>query len=221
LLLDLDGTLVDTAYLHTRAWQLALHANGYDVPAYRVHRLIGMGGDQFVTALLGENAEREDGDALRAGWEGEYEPLLEEVRALPGAGALVRHADEAGWRVVFASSAPAEHLERYLGLIGAAWLRDRATTSDDVDSTKPAPDLIEVALQVAGTREALLVGDSTHDVVAAARSGIPTVGVLTGGYSTAELMDSGAVAVYSSPEEIVNRFDELAGLMGTRVASTR
>jgi HAD superfamily hydrolase (TIGR01549 family) len=219
LLLDLDGTLVDTAYLHTRAWQRALRATGYDVPAYRVHRLVGMGGDQLVTALLGENAEREHGDELRAGWAAEYEPLLQEARVLPGADVLIRHAGDAGWRIVFASSAPARHLDRYLDLLGARSFRDRATTSDDVDRTKPAPDLIEVALQQAGTHDALLVGDSPHDVVAAARSGVATVGVLTGGYSAAELLEAGAVRAYETPQEIVHRFHELAGLV-TETAST-
>jgi HAD superfamily hydrolase (TIGR01549 family) len=221
LLLDLDGTLVDTVYLHTRAWQRALRATGYDVPTYRVHRLVGMGGDQLVPALLGESAEREHGDELRAGWEAEYEPLLQEARALPGADLLVHHTEKAGWRVVFASSAPARHLDRYLDLLGARSLRERATTSDDVDSTKPAPDLIEVALQLAGTHDALLVGDSPHDAVAAARSGIATVGVLTGGYSAAELLDAGAVRTYETPEEMVRRFHELAGLVSMTDAAKR
>ena len=213
LLLDLDGTLVDTAYLHALAWQRALRAEGFDVPAYRIHRLVGMGGDQLVAALLGDGVEEAQGDALRAGWHEQYEPLLPEVRALPGAGLLVRHADDAGWRVVFASSSPATHLERYLDLLGAGALRDHATTSDDVEQTKPAPDLIEVALHLAGTRHALLIGDSPHDVRAATRAGIAAACVLTGGYGAAELTGAGAARVYETPEEIVDRFHELAGLV--------
>ena len=209
LLLDLDGTLVDTAYFHALAWQRALRACGYEEPAYRIHRLIGMGGDQFVTALLGEQAERERGDELRDGWEREYEPLRTEVRALPGAAQLVRSAGEAGWRVVFASSAPAKHLEQYLELLAASDLREWATTSDDVEETKPEPDLIGVALERAGTQRAVLVGDSTHDVRAAARAGVRTVCVMTGGYGAAELRDAGAAAVYETPEQIVERLGEL------------
>jgi phosphoglycolate phosphatase-like HAD superfamily hydrolase len=218
LLLDLDGTLVDTAYLHTLAWQRALRARGFDVPAWRIHRLVGMGGDQLVPVLLGDEVEDALGDELRAGWQEQYEPLLPEVRPLPGAGLLIRHADDAGWRVIFASSAPASHLERYLDLLGASFLRDRATTSDDVERTKPAPDLIEAALGIAGTRQALLVGDSPHDVRAAASAGIATVCVLTGGYSAAELTEAGAVRSYESPEEIVRRFHELAGLVSVATA---
>jgi HAD superfamily hydrolase (TIGR01549 family) len=214
LLLDLDGTLVDTAYLHTRAWQLALSASGYDVPTYRVHRLIGMGGDQFVTALLGERAEREHGDELREAWEQQYEPLRGEVRVLSGAAELVRAANGAGWRVVFASSAPAEHLEQYLGLLGATALREWATTSDDVDATKPEPDLIEVALEKAGVPDAVLVGDSTHDVRAGERAGIGTVCLLTGGYGADELWRAGALAVHDTAADLLERLDDLAQFAG-------
>ena len=209
LLLDLDGTLVDSAYLHTLAWKRALSACGFDVPAWRIHRLIGMGGDQFVAALLGERAERDHGDELRSAWEEQYESLRPEVRALPGAARLVSAAGEAGWHVVFASSAPAQHLEQYLGLLGASALRDRATTSDDVDHTKPEPDLIEVALARAGTARGVLVGDSTHDVRAGERAGVRTVCLLTGGYGAAELRAAGAAAVYDTPRELHERLGEL------------
>jgi len=212
LLLDIDGTLVDSAYFHVVAWQRSLRANGLDAPAFRIHRLIGMGGDQMVAALLGDEAEREHGDALRAGWREQYEPLLPEVRALPGAADLVAGAEDAGWRVVFASSSPGEHLERYLDLIAASELRDRATTSEDVEATKPAPDLIEAALEKAGTRRAVLVGDATHDVNAATKAGIATVCLLTGGYGAAELTGAGARAVYETPAELYERLADLEPL---------
>src|SRR5205085_11104576 len=111
----------------------------------------------------------------------------------------------AGWRVVFASSAPTKHLDQYLDLLAASSLREWATTSDDVEDTKPAPDLIGVALRLAGTQRAVLVGDSTHDVRAAERAGIRTVCVLTGGYGEAELLAAGAAAVYESPEQLVEQ----------------
>jgi HAD superfamily hydrolase (TIGR01549 family) len=209
LLLDIDGTLVDTAYLHALAWQRALSSHHFVVPAYRIHRLIGMGGDQFVSALLGDDVEREQGDALRAAWEEQFEPMRAEVRALPGAAELIVRARDTGWRVVFASSSPADYLEQYLELLGASDLRDWATTSDDVAATKPAPDLIEVALDIAGTRQAVLVGDATHDVRAAARAGIPTVCVLTGGYGAAELREAGALEVLPTPGDVSERLAEL------------
>ncbi len=209
LLLDVDGTLVDTAYLHTLAWQRACSANGFEVAAHRIHRLIGMGGDQFVPALLGEEAERELGDALRDAWQEHYEPLMPEARALPGASELIYRAHDEGWLIVLASSSPAAHLEHYLELLGATGLRDRATTGDDVARTKPAPDIVALALEMAGTTAAVLVGDSTHDVRAAARAGIGCVGLLTGGYGEAELHDAGALAVYETPAQLAERLGDL------------
>ena len=194
------------------AWRRALSAHGFDVPAFRIHRLIGMGGDQLVPALLGDDAERRCGDDLRAAWKEQYEPLLGEVRSLPGAAELVRAAQGVGLRVVFASSSPPEHLERYLDLLDASELRDRATTADDVAATKPAPDLIEAALAKAGTRRAVLVGDATHDVRAAARAGVPCVCVLTGGYGEAELIAAGAERVTETAGDLVERLGELARL---------
>lgn len=212
LLLDIDGTLVDSAYLHAIAWQRACQAAGFDVPTYRIHRLIGMGGDQLVTALLGETVEREQGDELRSAWHENYEPLLPEVRALPGAAELIRCARKQGWNVVFASSSPGRHLERYLRLLGAEALRDHATTSEDVEETKPQPDIVQAALHLAGTPHALLIGDSTHDVVAARRAGIGTVGVLTGGYGGSELLEAGALQVHATSADLVTRLGELEAL---------
>jgi HAD superfamily hydrolase (TIGR01549 family) len=213
LLLDVDGTLVDSAYLHTLAWQRACSAHGFDVPAYRIHRLIGMGGDQLVPALLGERIEHELGDALRAAWQEHYEALIGEVRALPGAAELIRRAHEGGWNVVLASSSPAGHLDHYLRLLDATGLHDRATTSDDVSRTKPAPDIVAVALELAGTSSAVLVGDSTHDVRAATQAGIGTVCVLTGGYGEAELREAGALAVHETPAQLAGRLDDLERLV--------
>jgi phosphoglycolate phosphatase-like HAD superfamily hydrolase len=116
---------------------------------------------------------------------------------------------------VFASSSPAKHLEDYLQLLNARALRERATTSDDVERTKPEPDLIEAALGLAGTRSALLVGDSTHDARAAERAGIGTICLLTGGYCAEELLEAGALAVYETPADLIERLDELRRLPST------
>jgi HAD superfamily hydrolase (TIGR01509 family) len=214
LLLDLDGTLVDTAYLHTLAWQRALAARRRVVPAYRIHRLIGVGGDKFVSALLGDDAEREFGDELRALWGTFYGSIIEEARVLPGAAELIEYAGGDGWTVVFASSAPASQLDRYLDLLGASSLRDHATTGDDVEETKPAPDIVEQALGLAGTRRALLVGDSTHDVLAASRAGIRAVCLLAGGYGKAELLEAGASGIYDTPADLLGHFQQLTRLLG-------
>jgi HAD superfamily hydrolase (TIGR01549 family) len=212
LLLDVDGTLVDTAYLHTVAWQRAAARFGHEVEARRIHRLIGMGGDKLVPTLLGEEVEAIQGDALRDAWREEYEPLRSEIRALAGARELIHAAERAGWRVVFASSAPADHLEQYLQLVGVESKKDDATTSDDVEESKPEPDIVGVALEEAGTHAAVLVGDSTHDVEAARRAGIPCVCVLTGGYGEAELSDAGAAMVLDGPDEVAERLADLEPL---------
>jgi HAD superfamily hydrolase (TIGR01549 family) len=212
LLLDVDGTLVDTAYLHTLAWQRAAARRGHLVEARRIHRLVGMGGDKLVPALLGEEVEEREGDALREAWSEEFEALRPEVRALPGAHELLEAADRGGWNVVFASSAPADHLDQYLRLIGGEGRRDDATVSDDVDETKPEPDIVGVALERAGTHAAVLVGDATHDVEAARRAGIPCACVLTGGYGEAELLDAGAAFVCEDAAAMAERLAELESL---------
>ena len=179
-LLDVDGTLVDSVYQHALTWQRALARHGYDVPAWRCHRHIGMGGDQIVTALAGEEAEREHGDELRE-LEGElFKQGLDEVETLPGASQLVEALAGRGHEVVLASSAGAEEAESHIDKLGIRELISDYTTSADVEATKPEPDLIKAALEKAdkdaGDADAYLVGDSTWDIEAAKRAGIETVG---------------------------------------------
>jgi HAD superfamily hydrolase (TIGR01549 family) len=210
VVLDVDGTLVDTNYQHAIAWHRALRDHGFAVQLWRIHRHIGMGGDQIVTALVGEEAEREVGDSVREA-EGEaYGELIDEVQAMHGATELLRELHEDGFRVVLSSSAKAGEVERYLDLLDARELVDDWTTSADVDRTKPHPDLIEVALEkVGGERPALMVGDSTWDVRAAERAGVPTLAVLTGGFAAEELREAGAAAVVESIDELRERRREL------------
>src|SRR5436309_3179418 len=145
-ILDLDGTLVDSNYLHALAWSRTFHAAGIDVPLWVLHRHVGMGGDQFVPAIAGERVEREQGDALREAWREQFLPLLDEVRPLPGAHDLLQTLHERGLTVALASSAPQEDLDHYLDLLDAHDLVETATTSADVEQTKPAPDLVGVVL---------------------------------------------------------------------------
>jgi HAD superfamily hydrolase (TIGR01549 family) len=177
------------------------------VPLWRIHRHIGVGGDQMVAMAAGDKAEARVGDAVRATESECWSELSGEVRALPGAREFVAELNRRGCTIVLASSAKEEEVDPYLDMLGA---RDVAqwTTSADVERTKPAPDLIEAALGKAGTRDAVLVGDTTWDVEAAARAGIPAVGVLTGGFGAAELREAGAVEVYESVEQLLKRLDE-------------
>ncbi|WP_394617680.1 HAD family hydrolase [Lentzea sp. JNUCC 0626] len=200
LVLDVDGTLVDTNYHHTVAWLRAFSDAGVTVPGWQVHRAIGMGGDKLVAAVAGDHVEQEHGDSLRASWERHFDLMLPEIQPLEGAHRLVRAALDLDLAVVLASSGKRKHVEHYLKLIDpgeVAW-----TTSDDVDASKPEPDLVEVALrQVQGTR-AVVVGDSVWDCEAARRAGLPSVGLLTGGFSEDELIDRGATAVYPDLDSV-------------------
>jgi HAD superfamily hydrolase (TIGR01509 family) len=209
VILDIDGTLVDTNYQHTLAWRRALREHGETIPAWRIHRHIGMGGDQLVTAVAGEEVEQRAGDAIRAAEGERYSELIGEVELLPGARALLVALRERGATTVLASSAKADAVDVYLDLLGARDLVDDWTTSADVEATKPEPDLLRAALDKAGSDgDAILIGDSVWDCEAAERAGIPTVGVLTGGFSREELVSAGATVVYESVDGLRDHLDE-------------
>ena len=188
---------MDTNYHHALAWYRALRAHGHTVQIWKIHRHIGMGGDQIVSALAGEEAEERDGDAIRAA-EGEaYGEMIGEVEALEGATELLRELRDAGHPLVLASSAKPEEVEHYVDLLDAREIVDAWTTAGDVERTKPAPDLVHAALEkLGGERDAVMVGDSVWDVKAASAAGLPTLAVLTGGFSEAELKEAGAAEVF-------------------------
>jgi HAD superfamily hydrolase (TIGR01509 family) len=199
VILDVDGTLVDTNYQHAIAWHRALREHDYTVQLWAIHRHIGMGGDQLVAALIGDDGERADGEAIREAEGKAYGELIDEVQVMDGASDLLRELHEEGAVVVLASSAKAEEVDRYLDLLDARELVDGWTTAADVEQTKPEPDLIEVALEKAKSAgPAVMVGDSTWDVKAAQAAGVPTLAVLTGGFSAEELREAGAVRVVES-----------------------
>jgi HAD superfamily hydrolase (TIGR01509 family) len=197
-ILDIDGTLVDSNYQHAIAWHRALRRHGHILPVWRVHRHIGMGSDQLVAALCGDEVEEREGDDIRAAEKDLYFELIEEVEPLHGARELIEDLKARERRVVLASSAKPEEIEHYLDLLDARELADAWTGSGDVERTKPHPDLVEVALERIGGGPAVMVGDSTWDCQAAKRAGVQTVAVLTGGFSDEELRDAGASAVYHS-----------------------
>jgi HAD superfamily hydrolase (TIGR01549 family) len=175
---------------------------------WRVHRHIGMGGDQIVKAITDENVEREHGDSLRDAWEEEFQPLRDECAALEGAYELVAELKRRGLVVVLASSSKQHDLDHFLDLLQVKELVDDWTTADDVERTKPDPDVIRAALEKAGTEDAVMVGDSRWDIEAAANAGLETVCVITGGWSEQELRDCGAVAVYDSLVTLREQLDE-------------
>lgn len=216
VVLDVDGTLVDTNYQHAIAWHRALRDRGYAVQLWEIHRHIGMGGDQLVAALIGEEGERSDGEAVRDAEGGAYGELIGEVQAMHGATELLRELRGDGAKAVLASSAKAAEVEHYLDLLDARDLVEGWTTAADVECTKPHPDLVHVALEKAGNDgPAVMVGDSTWDVKAAQKVGIPTLAVLSGGFAEAELREAGAAEVVKSIGELRKDRSALARLART------
>jgi HAD superfamily hydrolase (TIGR01549 family) len=207
-ILDIDGTLVDSNYQHTIAWYRALRQHGHVLPIWRIHRHIGMGGDQLVASLCGDDVEARQGDEIRDAEKALYMALIDEVEPLAGARDLMVDLKRAGRRIVLASSAKPDEVEHYLDLLDARGLADAWTTAGDVEKTKPEPDLVHAALDHAGEDSAVMVGDSTWDCEAAKRAGVQTIAVLTGGFSEQELKDAGAVAVFHSIEELRRRLSD-------------
>jgi HAD superfamily hydrolase (TIGR01549 family) len=197
-ILDIDGTLVDTNYHHAIAWHRALHARGQAAQLWQIHRHIGMGGDKIVAALTSEEVEEAEGDAIRDAEAEAYGELIGEVEPMDGAHELIEELRGDGTAVILASSAKEDEVDHYLELLGARDLVDGWTSSADVEETKPAPDLVRTALKKAEGGPALMIGDSTWDVKAASAAEVPTLAVLTGGFSAAELREAGAVEVVES-----------------------
>lgn len=208
-LLDVDGTLIDSSYQQALAWYRALRKHDIVLPMWRIHRAVGTGGDQLVPALVGRKVAAEKGDDIRAAREEIYQgDLIDDVAPLEGAHELIVELKGRGLRIVLVSSSPEDEVERYLGLLDARELADAWTTEDDVEATKPAPDLILAALEKAQTQSAVMVGDTPWDVEAASKAGVETVCVITGGWSKQELREAGAVAVFESVDELRKRLDE-------------
>jgi HAD superfamily hydrolase (TIGR01509 family) len=208
-LLDIDGTLVDTNYQHALSWFRSFREHGIVLPIWRLHRHIGMGGDQLVPAVAGEKVAEELGEQLRDGDKRYFHELIDECELMPDARRLIEVLHERGARIVLASSASQEDLDHYRGMIDADDLIDAATSSADVEQTKPEPDLILAAMEkVPGADRTVLVGDSTWDCEAARRAGIESVGLLTGGFAESELREAGASAVFASISDLLDAIDE-------------
>ena len=206
VLFDVDGTLLDTNYLHVLAWWQAMNDAGHEHLAMAaIHRAIGIASEGLVERLLGHDDET----AVEA-HSGRYEALRDQVTAFPRAAELVKACADRGFTPVLATSGKEEDLEWMLPAIGAGDSFAGATTSSDVDEGKPSPDLLTGAIEEhrLDPKRTVAIGDTVWDVKAAEKAGVPCVGLACGGISEAELREAGAVEVYADPADLLENLDE-------------
>jgi HAD superfamily hydrolase (TIGR01509 family) len=207
VLFDVDGTLVDTNYLHAVTWAEAFRSCGYQVATSRLHHLIGQGSDRLVDSVLGHDDQR-----VADAHDDFYAPHLHHLRAFDRAAELLRTISSRGARVVLATSASERDAHYLVDAIGAGDVIDTVTTSGDAEQSKPAPDILLAALDNAGLEAAdcVFVGDTVWDIKAAGKVGMPCICVLTGGIDERELREAGAVEVYENVAELGDRLDASA-----------
>ncbi len=211
-LFDVDGTLLDSNYLHTLAWSEALAQFGHGPAMARIHGAIGMGGDQLLGHLLGADRDRSQDEEISAAQQALYARFWPRLRAFDGAAGLLRAVADRGWAVVLASSASGRDLEVMRRALDADDAITAATGADDVERSKPAPDLVRAALDKAGARpaEALFVGDTPWDVRAASDAGVPCIAVLSGGWGEHDLWAAGALEVHEDVAALLAGLSESA-----------
>ena len=206
VLFDIDGTLLDTNYFHSVSWWYALREAGEDIAMARIHPLIGMGSDQLLTELLGE--EREGLSDLHSKY---YKPYKKDLHAFPGAARLLEAVAERDVQVVLATSSKEDDLDQLLAALGAEdGVISEIVHGDMVGSSKPAPDIFAVAMDHLDldAEHTLVVGDTRWDIEAAAKLDVGVVCVLTGGHTREELLDAGGLAVYEDAAELLEQLDD-------------
>jgi phosphoglycolate phosphatase-like HAD superfamily hydrolase len=210
VVLDVAGTLVDSVYQHTVAWAHAFRDVGVAVPAFQVHRAIGMGSDKLVTEVAGPSVERSVGDDVRELHARHFDLLWPTVTPLSGADRLIGELTRRGLRVAVATSGSRADSDRALDLVADSGSLDSVVTGDDGYATKPDGDLIEAAIRKAGGRVAATVGDAPWDMVACLKLDVLGIGVLTGGFTREELRAAGASLVVDSLDELIDRLANTA-----------
>jgi HAD superfamily hydrolase (TIGR01509 family) len=205
VLLDVDGTLVDSAYIHALAWRRAFVEHGFDVPTSSVHAMIGAGSDVLMKELIGE--ERDDVHQTR---KRHFEALKGEIRPFEACADLIRAIHESGAKAILATSSEQEQLETLRRAIDADDAIDGEVSAGDVEDAKPDPDVFVSAMEKAGadTTSAIAVGDTVWDIEAATHAGLKCVCVLTGGIGRLELEEAGAVAVYRDVADLLENLDD-------------
>ena len=210
IIFDVDGTLVDSVDLHAAAWQRALQKFGHEVSFVDARGQIGKGGDKLIPFFLSEAEQADHGEAMEK-YRGELfrSDYLHLVRPFTAVPALMQRLKEAGLKIAVASSAKQKELDVYLEVAGIADMIDANTCSDDVGDSKPDPDIFEAALEKlgCGADEAVVIGDTPYDAIAATKAGIKAVGVLSGGFREEDLREAGCVAVYPGPGALWTCFE--------------
>jgi HAD superfamily hydrolase (TIGR01509 family) len=210
VLFDIDGTLVDSNDMHVLAWEEAFAGVGASFARQTIHDQIGKGSDMLVPTLLpgtDEDAQEKLGDAQGAAFKGKF---LDQVKPFPGAHDLLARVHAEGITVVLASSASADEVDHYLDLLEARELVDATTSADDVENTKPAPDIFAVALRKVAPiapDEAIVLGDTPYDIEAAAKCGIGAIAFRSGGFSDEALLGAGAIALYDDVAALLETYD--------------
>lgn len=202
---DVDGTLVDTNYLHVTAWWEALRQAGHDVPTQAIHRAIGLGSSDLVAHLLGADRAREEAEALSAAHKTLYGQYFGRLTALPEAGLLLRRLADDGWKVVLATSASGQELSALRTALDADEAICGMASADDVSEGKPAAEPVAKALELAGAvpQRSVFVGDTVWDMQAGSRAGVTCVGLLCGGIPREDLEKAGADVVYDGPDRLL------------------
>jgi HAD superfamily hydrolase (TIGR01509 family) len=220
VLFDVDGTLIDSSYIHTVSWWGAFRQQGYDVPMASIHRHVGMGGDRLVDSLLPEGRDRALDPEILASHGALYASHWPSLRALDGAKDLLAQCHAGGLAVALASSARRKDLEVMKSILDAEAFIDAATSANDAKNSKPAPDILVAALEAIDVQaaDAIYIGDAVWDMQAAAALEIPAIGVTCGGVSAGELRDAGAVEVYEGPRDLLRNLPSSA--LGRLLAST-
>jgi HAD superfamily hydrolase (TIGR01549 family) len=208
VLFDIDGTLVDSNYLHIDTWDRALAEVGHPVDTWKIHRAIGMDSGKLLEALLGDDASAL-GDDAKERHTALYMQNTGRLRVIAGANELLAELERRGHPVVLATSAPESELKILLDVLDVADSVQAVTSAEDVGTAKPDPDIIQVALDRAGASAdaAVMVGDSVWDMVAAERAGVTSIGVLSGGFGREELISAGASAVYDDVADLLENLD--------------
>lgn len=209
VLFDVDGTLVDSNEAHVDAWAVAFREAGHPQEVDDIRLQIGKGGDLLVPALFPQASEAQRKAIAKAHARHFKSAYLAHVKPFPGALALLERTRQSGRTIVLASSAKKDEVEHYLRLLEAEKLVDAITSIDDVDASKPEPDVFEAALAKAGVDAdaAIAVGDTIYDIEAARRIGLATIALTSGPYDRAQLKDAGALAVFADPADLLAGFD--------------